>query len=155
MSKGIRAVIDNTVATLEATVADTLWASTTGFRYAPNYKPDKDNGEPTRLFLVSPTGSRTMGGHQLTHTTPFVVTAILNVVVSYVQGDDPDELLKVMQEDVDRIAYALCNINSYDGNNTGLSLRDVGDFEVELDAGPGGCALLTIPVKVMYGPTMT
>jgi hypothetical protein len=156
MALGIRTSFDNVIATVEAAVADTEYSGVTRFRYAGSYDTEdaKDGNNPTRVFLVTPTGRRSTDGWQGTQTEPMVITQTLELTVYYLQGLDPTELLRVLMEDVDRLGYELERPAGYDQENTGLWRRAVGGYVIDLDKAEGGTAVLTLPVELQYTPTL-
>ena len=154
MAAGVAAVIDNTIARLEALTASTRYGNTARFTHVVQVGDGEDLTDTrsnSRKFILVPTGSRSLVGFLGQEGEQTSVVQGFDLTISYPVSRRTLDLFKVAAEDVDLIGRQLMNTGGYNTATTGLERRVVEGYSLDLD-GAGGTALLTIGVEVRYTP---
>ena len=152
-------VMDRLVAIVEAQTPDTP-----GYFGAANFiHIDRvydsadlyDEGDPTRFFRIDLTGTRAPTGWMGAQGSPVMVEQEFSLELVYRQGANAWQHLKIIAEDVDRLAWNLERNSNYNASTTSISRIIVGGYAVVNDEQPNGIALVSMPVTVTYQPEYT
>lgn len=154
MAAGVAAVIDNTIARLEALTALTKYGGTLRFSHVAKVGDAEDLTDVrsnSRKFILLPTGQRSLVGFLGQEGEQTSVVQSFDLVIAYPVSRRTLDLFKVVAEDVDLIGRQLTNTGGYDTATTGLERRTVEGYNLDQDD-VGGTALLTTGVDCRYTP---
>lgn len=154
MAAGVGAVIDNTIAQVEALTAATKHGGTLRFMHVAQVGDAEDLTDVrsnSRKFILVPTGSRSLVGFLGQEGEQTSVSQVFDLIVAYPVSRRTLDLFKVAAEDVDLIGRQLMNTGGFNTTTTGLERRTIEGYNLDLDDA-GGTALLTIPVETRYTP---
>ena len=156
MAQEIRALLNNTVARVEAVVPRTTHDESGTFAHVETAIDAEDlvDNPRSRRFVVVPTGAWDAGAdvHQVAEL-PWVTTE-LEVGIVYRQGHSAWETTRTILEDVDEIAYELTRTDGdrYEASTTELWRRRVLGYGIEPAAAKGGGTILRLRVECSYRP---
>jgi len=155
MAGEISAVLQNIVTRMDSIACDSVHdGSSTFLRLSQIYDPEDMRDAPTRGYAVLLSGDIALGSVMGQAKSWVDIFQSVDLVIAYRLSGDALATQKVIAEDMDRVRYELSRVDgdAYEQSSTTLHARDAESYEIDSQAGVGGIALITVPVRCHYRP---